>query len=96
LAVDSYPLWFGVSEMASDFDQPILICCICGQLCALEDCNTDERGMPVHEKCYSAYLTAEKGARPRQQSPPTASESASYLVSAAGIEPAITRHATHH
>ena len=34
------------------------ICCwICGSPCRLEDCKTDEQGLPVHGDCYVRRVT---------------------------------------
>jgi hypothetical protein len=31
-------------------------CWLCGCSVSLEDCKIDERGFPVHEKCYAAKV----------------------------------------
>ncbi len=33
------------------------LCSICGQVCTLEGCVTDEHGRAVHEQCYADKLS---------------------------------------
>ena len=39
------------------FSKRTLCCWMCGQSCCLEDCKTDEHGLPVHEDCYVSRVT---------------------------------------
>ena len=36
-------------------------CWICGKVVKLEECKVDEHGHGVHESCYLAKVTLEKG-----------------------------------
>jgi len=39
-----------------------LLCWICGNDVALEQCKTDEHGQPVHEHCYAVRVLLEDAA----------------------------------
>jgi hypothetical protein len=41
---------------------PSKMCWICGMAVALEFCKVDERGLPVHDKCYVAKVARKKNA----------------------------------
>jgi hypothetical protein len=38
----------------------LLTCWICGEAVNLNDCKTDERGLPVHGNCYAARMVAKE------------------------------------
>jgi hypothetical protein len=42
-------------------------CWICGKKVELKDCKVDDKGMPVHEKCYVARIALEQHFSPRRR-----------------------------
>ena len=46
-----------MQELSDSFDPRSATCAICNGLCDLTTCKTDERGHPVHERCYAMSLT---------------------------------------
>jgi hypothetical protein len=49
--------------MVSESQEFLWICSICGKPTPLETCEIDEKGLPVHETCYTLKLSLADGTR---------------------------------